>query len=83
MAEFSRLAGIALIALAVCGPLAYCVAHIDASRVTGNDLALACIQAKGEWKAEGWKSPTCVFPKPSEVAQGRQEASPATSGPKN
>lgn len=75
MAEFWRLAGIALIIFAVCGPLTYCAVHIQ-GRVTMADLQLACLNARGQWKADGWAS-TCAF------EQGRPEASAATSGPKN
>jgi len=61
--DFQALAGIALIVLAVCGPLAYCTAQ-RGGPTSVNDLHLACINAKGEWKADGTFSPhVCVFPK--------------------
>jgi hypothetical protein len=62
-------AGIALILLAVCGPVAYCTAHMDGP-VSRNALELECIKAKGEWKLEGWGLPTCVFPKSASTDSG-------------
>lgn len=60
-----RLAGLALIVLAVVGPMAYCTAHIDGGKTSPNDLVLECIKARGAWKAgPGWADPyRCEFPK--------------------
>lgn len=58
MLEFSRLAGAALIVLAVTGPLAYCTAQEEAGKLS---LKRACIEVKGDWS--GWSGGRCEFPK--------------------
>jgi len=60
--DFQALAGVALIVFAICAPLAYCTAQ-RGGPTTAKDLHLACINARGEWKAEGWGPYTCVYPK--------------------
>jgi hypothetical protein len=62
-------AGVAMILLAVCGPVAYCTAHSDGP-VSLNALHLECIKAKGEWKFEGWSGHKCVFPKSASTDRG-------------
>jgi len=61
MSDFSFLAGLACIIFAFTGPLAYCTVQ-RGKPTSGNDLHLACINAKGEWKSEGGGY-TCIFPK--------------------
>lgn len=57
MLEFSKLAGLALIVLAVTGPLSYCVVRDDANK---HEQRMACISSKGEWTS-GWAGPGCSF----------------------
>lgn len=60
--DFQGLAGIALILFAICAPISYCTVQ-RGGPTSGNDLHLACINAKGEWKSESlMSSPTCIFP---------------------
>lgn len=65
--SFPKLAGIALIVLALTGPMAYCAVHIDAHRPTTVDLKMECIKSRGEWKSDGWSAAHCVFPKASDL----------------
>jgi hypothetical protein len=62
--DFQALAGVALIVLALTGPLAYCTAKTGGP-TDNNSLHLACINAKGEWKKAGgaFSDYTCIFPK--------------------
>jgi len=62
MSDFGLLAGVALIVFAVVAPLSYCTVQRDGP-TSVNDLHLACINAKGEWKADGWGPYVCHFPK--------------------
>lgn len=62
--SFIKSAGFALIIFALVAPMAYCTAVTEDGRVRPNDLLLACINAKGEWKKESWSAPyVCVFQK--------------------
>lgn len=61
--DFQGLVGIALIIFAICAPISYCTVQ-RGGPTSANDLQLACINAKGEWKSESTFSPyVCVFPK--------------------
>lgn len=58
--SFPRLAGIALIVLALTGPVSYCAVQ----EISRPDAEVECIRARGEWKHNGaWSRMTCVFPK--------------------
>lgn len=60
--DFGFLAGVALIIFAVCAPISYCAVQRGGS-TSVNDLHLACINAKGEWRQNGWLSAaTCHYP---------------------
>lgn len=52
--QFPKLAGVALVALAIISPLAYCTYQEGANR---NLVKIACIEAKGTWS---WGE--CAFP---------------------
>jgi hypothetical protein len=54
-------AAIALIFLSILAPISYCTRQ---SGPSDNDLHLACITAKGEWKSANWHEPyVCSFPR--------------------
>lgn len=64
MSDFGFMAGVACIIFALLFPLAYCTAK-NGGPVTPRDLELACINGRGEWKAEGaFSAYTCHWPKP-------------------
>jgi hypothetical protein len=62
--DFSILAGVALLIFAIFAPLSYCTVQ-RGGPTSANDLHLACINAKGEWKkGDGWMDThRCEFPK--------------------
>jgi hypothetical protein len=67
MADLSlaKLIGIAMIVLAITGPLSYCAAINEIERTKREadirSLQRACIEAKGEWYI-GWTIPRCILP---------------------
>ena len=62
MDEFLRCAGIAVILVALLGPITHCAYKEKTARtIAQKDLRVACIKAKGEWRKHDTFSPyTCI-----------------------